>query len=82
MNATPVIDRTYFHSVYFREPGGVLFEIATNPPGFTIDEKVEELGTHLMLPRWLESVRKDLEKVLPRVNLPGKEKKEQQQEIM
>ena len=70
LNATPVIDRTYFHSVYFREPGGVLFEIATNPPGFTIDEKVEELGTHLMLPKWLESVRKDLEKVLPRVNLP------------
>jgi len=69
LNATPVIDRTYFHSVYFREPGGILFEIATNPPGFTIDEKVEELGTHLMLPKWLESVRKDLETVLPRVNL-------------
>jgi glyoxalase family protein len=83
LNATPVIDRTYFHSVYFREPGGVLFEIATNPPGFTIDERVEELGTHLMLPKWLEPVRKDLEKVLPRVNLPENEKKEQQQqEIM
>ena len=76
LNATPVIDRTYFHSVYFREPGGVLFEIATNPPGFTIDEKVEELGTHLMLPKWLEPVRKDLEKVLPKVNLPMNEKKE------
>ncbi len=46
LNATPVIDRFYFHSVYFREPGGVLFEIATNPPGFTVDEKAEELGTH------------------------------------
>jgi len=51
LNATPVIDRTYFHSVYFREPGGVLFEIATNPPGFTVDEKVEALGTHLTLPK-------------------------------
>jgi glyoxalase family protein len=78
LNATPVIDRTYFHSVYFREPGGVLFEIATNPPGFAIDEKVEELGTHLMLPQWLESVRKDLEKVLPPVHLPKKEKEQEQ----
>jgi glyoxalase family protein len=77
LNATPVIDRTYFHSVYFREPGGVLFEIATNPPGFATDEKVEELGTHLMLPPWLESVRKDLEKVLPPVRLPIKERRQQ-----
>lgn len=44
LNATPVIDRFYFHSVYFRD--GVLFEIATNPPGFMVDEKAEELGTH------------------------------------
>ena len=66
LNATPVIDRIYFHSVYFREPGGVLFEIAM----------VEELGTHLMLPPWLESVRKDLEKVLPPVYLPIKEKRQ------
>ena len=79
LNATPVIDRVYFHSVYFREPGGILFEIAANPPGFTIDEKAEELGTHLMLPKWLEPVRTDLEKVLPRVNLI--EKKEQQEVI-
>jgi glyoxalase family protein len=71
-NATPVIDRIYFHSVYFREPGGVLFEIATNPPGFATDEKVEELGTHLMLPPWLESVRKDLEEVLQPVRKKGK----------
>jgi glyoxalase family protein len=68
LNATPVIDRVYFHSVYFREPGGVLFEIATNPPGFTIDEKADELGTHLTLPPWLESVRNDLEKVLPPIH--------------
>jgi glyoxalase family protein len=72
LNATPVIDRFYFHSVYFREPGGVLFEIATNPPGFMIDEKAEDLGTHLVLPPWLESMRKDLVKVLPSVHLPKK----------
>jgi glyoxalase family protein len=71
LNATPVIDRFYFHSVYFQEPGGILFEIATNPPGFTIDEKVEELGTHLVLPPWLEPDRKSLEKILPKVNLPS-----------
>ena len=72
LNATPVIDRFYFHSVYFREPGGVLLEIATNPPGFTIDESKEDLGTHLVLPPWLESVRKDLVKILPPVRLPRK----------
>ncbi len=72
LDATPVIDRFYFHSVYFREPGGVLLEIATNPPGFTIDEREEDLGTHLVLPPWLESVRKDLVKILPPVRLPNK----------
>ena len=77
LNATPVIDRFYFHSVYFREPGGVLFEIATNPPGFMIDEKLEDLGTHLVLPPWLESMRKDLEKVLPQVQLPKKDKEQE-----
>ena len=77
LNATPIIDRFYFHSVYFREPGGILFEIATNPPGFMTDEKDEELGTHLVLPPWLESMRKDLEKILPQVDLPKKEKEEQ-----
>jgi glyoxalase family protein len=69
LNATSVIDRTYFHSVYFCEPGEVLFEIATNTRGFATDEKVEELGTHLMLPQWLESVLKDLAVVVP--NLVG-----------
>ena len=44
LNITPVIDREYFHSIYFREPGGVLFEIATIPPGFTMDEQLEHLG--------------------------------------
>jgi glyoxalase family protein len=70
LNPSPVIDRTYFHSVYFREPGGVLFEIATDPPGFTVDQKIEDLGQKLMLPSWLEPVRKRLEKVLPKVDLP------------
>ena len=72
LNATPVIDRFYFHSVYFREPGGILFEIATNPPGFTVDERAEDLGTHLVLPPWLESMRKELLEVLPPVQLPKK----------
>ena len=49
-NVTPVMDRTYFHSIYYLEPGGVLFEIATDPPGFAIDEAAEDLGTRLQLP--------------------------------
>jgi glyoxalase family protein len=69
LNPTPIIDRTYFHSVYFREPGSILFEIATDPPGFTVDQKIEDLGKKLMLPGWLESVREKLEKVLPKIEL-------------
>ncbi len=69
LNPTPVIDRQYFHSIYFREPGGVLFEIATDPPGFTLDEPEEELGTSLKLPPWLEASRKHIEKSLPKVEL-------------
>jgi glyoxalase family protein len=69
-NVTPVIDRTYFHSIYFREPGGILFEIATVPPGFTLDEKLDELGMHLRLPPWMESVRSQIEGVLPPITLP------------
>jgi glyoxalase family protein len=69
-NVTPVIDRTYFHSIYFREPGGVLFEIATEPPGFTLDEKLEELGAHLRLPSWMESARSEIEKILPPIQVP------------
>lgn len=68
---TPVKDRQYFHSIYFHEPGGVLFEIATDPPGFSIDEAVEQLGTHLKLPPWLEPRRAELEKVLPQLYVPG-----------
>jgi glyoxalase family protein len=59
--ATPVLDRDYFHSVYFREPGGVLFELATDNPGFAIDEPLESLGERLCLPAWLESRRPELE---------------------
>lgn len=57
-NVTPVLDRQYFRSIYFREPGGVLFEVATAPPGFAIDEDVADLGTGLKLPPWLEPTRK------------------------
>jgi glyoxalase family protein len=71
LNATPVIDRFYFHSVYFREPGGVLFEIATTGPGFLVDQKAEELGTRLALPSWLEPTRSDLERILPPVVYRG-----------
>src|SRR5512133_4341021 len=69
---TPVIDRQYFNSVYFREPGGVLFEIATDPPGFTVDEPLAELGTALKLPPQYESVRTHIEAALPTIHLPGK----------
>lgn len=65
LDITPVLDRQYFHSVYFREPGGVLFELATDPPGFTLDEPVEELGQSLKLPPWLESHRQRIEEALP-----------------
>ena len=68
---TPIIDRVYFHSIYFREPGGVLFEIATDPPGFATDEAVDHLGERLMLPPWLEGSRVDLERRLPRLTRSG-----------
>jgi glyoxalase family protein len=67
---TPIIDRTYFHSIYFREPGGVLFEIATDPPGFAVDEPRDQLGASLQLPPWLERDRGELERLLPPVKLP------------
>ena len=65
LQITPQIDRDYFHSLYFREPGGVLFEIATDNPGFTVDEPLNELGTHLKLPTQYEPSRTEIEKVLP-----------------
>lgn len=64
-NVTPQKDRQYFRSVYFREPGGVLFEIATDVPGFDRDETVSELGTSLKLPPWLEARREQIEQQLP-----------------
>jgi glyoxalase family protein len=69
-NVTPVLDRNYFRSIYFREPGGVLFEIATDVPGFTVDETVEELGTNLKLPPQYESRRGQLEQKLTPIELP------------
>lgn len=65
---TPVIDRHYFRSVYFREPGGVLFELATDVPGFAIDESVEHLGERLTLPPRLESQRAAIEAHLPTIH--------------
>jgi glyoxalase family protein len=70
LRVTPVQDRQYFCSIYFREPGGVLFEIATDEPGFLIDETVEELGTALRLPPWLESNRQQIERSLPPITIP------------
>jgi glyoxalase family protein len=69
-SVTPVLDRNYFRSIYFREPGGVLFEIATDPPGFTVDEAPEHLGEDLKLPPWLETRRDRLVEVLPSLRFP------------
>ncbi|HKF98983.1 MAG TPA: VOC family protein, partial [Xanthobacteraceae bacterium] len=65
LRPTDPIDRQYFHSVYFREPGGVLFEIATDGPGFTVDEPKEALGSSLKLPAWIEPRRAQIEAALP-----------------
>jgi glyoxalase family protein len=59
--STPIIDRHFFHSIYFREPGGVLYEIADDGPGFAHDVPVSELGRRVVLPPWLESRRADIE---------------------
>lgn len=64
-DVTPVIDRSYFHAVYFRSPGGILFEIATDEPGFETDEPVATLGEALVLPSWHEPLRSHLEQSLP-----------------
>ncbi|HEY1948801.1 MAG TPA: ring-cleaving dioxygenase [Bryobacteraceae bacterium] len=69
LDVTPVQDRNYFHSIYFREPGGVLFELATDPPGFAIDEPVESLGEALKLPESFKHFRDEIEKVLPPIEL-------------
>lgn len=67
---TPVIDRQYFDAIYFREPGGILFEIATDPPGFAVDEPVETMGEKLMLPERYEPMRARIEAALPPLNVP------------
>lgn len=68
LSITEKIDRNYFYSLYFREPGGVLFEIATDNPGFDVDEPVAELGMNLKLPAQYEQYRAEIEKVLPQIN--------------
>ena len=70
---TPVQDRSYFRSIYFHEPGGVLFEIATDTPGFGIDEDDDDLGHNLKLPSWLEGRRAELEERLPLLRLPDED---------
>jgi glyoxalase family protein len=67
---TEVIDRFWFKSIYFREPGGVLFELATKGPGFAVDEDPARLGERLILPPWLEPRRPDIEAVLPDLRAP------------
>jgi glyoxalase family protein len=65
LHITPKINRDYFFSLYFREPGGVLFELATDNPGFTVDEPLDQLGEHLKLPVQYEPMREKIEKSLP-----------------
>ena len=71
VNVTSILDRQYFRSIYFREPGGTLLEVATDQPGFAIDEPLLELGRALKLPPWLEPRRTDIEAMLPKLNLPS-----------
>ena len=71
-NVSPVMDRNYFHSIYFREPGGVLFEIATDSPGFAVDEPLDQLGSTLKLPRQYEPLRAELEGFLPKLKVAGR----------
>ena len=70
LEVTPVIDRQYFDAIYFREPGGVLFEIATDPPGFAVDEDEATLGHALKLPAQYEPMRTRIERVLPPLRVP------------
>ncbi|HUP19259.1 MAG TPA: ring-cleaving dioxygenase, partial [Gemmatimonadota bacterium] len=71
LSPTPVIDRFWFHSVYFKEPGGTLFELATDGPGFDRDEEPERLGESLVLPPWLEPRRSEIEAALPPLETPA-----------
>ncbi len=71
LSVSPVMDREYFHSIYYREPGGVLFEVATDAPGFDVDEPVDQLGSQLMLPSWFEAQRKIIEARVMPLRLPN-----------
>ncbi len=71
LRPTDVLDRQYFHSIYFREPGHILFEVATDAPGFGWDESADTLGNALKLPPWLEPERAAIERALPPLQLPG-----------
>jgi glyoxalase family protein len=68
LHVTEVVDRRYFESIYFREPGGVLFELATDGPGMTVDEPADQLGETLCLPPWLEEDRSEIVEQLPRLD--------------
>jgi glyoxalase family protein len=69
LDPTPVLDRQYFRSVYFREPGGVLFEVATTDETFTKDETIDHLGEELKLPPWFEKDRGKIEKAVARITV-------------
>jgi glyoxalase family protein len=69
LQPTPIIDRQYFNAIYFREEGGILFEIATDPPGFAKDEPAEVMGEKLMLPQWFEEHRTQIEAGLPPIQV-------------
>lgn len=69
VNVTEIVDRNYFHSIYFREPGGVLYEIATDPPGMTVDEDLASLGTTLRLPPWYEPDQERIHRILPPITV-------------
>jgi len=71
VHVTPVLDRKYFKSIYFREPNGLLLELATVPPGFGVDESLEALGRSLTLPDWLEPRRRAIEASLEPISLPA-----------
>jgi glyoxalase family protein len=70
VQVTSILDRQYFRSIYFREPGGTLLEVATDEPGFGIDEPLLELGRALKLPPWLEPNREQIQAMLPKLELP------------
>ena len=72
LHPTQIIDRHWFNSVYYRIPAGVLFEMASDDPGYTVDEEFEQLGEHLILPPWLENKRDRIEKILPEIKIPTK----------